>query len=82
MAEKQQVAEIAKSDPESLNAPSVVEVSASPYREEKSTSHGFLGFFHILSIKLGAETTGCERLPEEDRDPTQGPWSQFSVWAT
>lgn len=32
---------------------------------------------HLLSEKLGAETIGCQQLPEEARDPNQKPWSLF-----
>jgi hypothetical protein len=69
--------------PGSLAPPSTIEINASPYDEHKGNAftRGVV-FFHWLSIKLGAETTGCERIPEEDRDPTQGPWSMFSVWTT
>lgn len=33
---------------------------------------------HLLSEKLGAETIGCQQVPEEARDPTQKPWSESS----
>lgn len=32
---------------------------------------------HLLSEKLGAETIGCQQLPEEARDPNQKPWSEY-----
>ena len=33
---------------------------------------------HLLSEKLGAETIGCQQVPEEARDPAQKPWSTSS----
>jgi purine-cytosine permease-like protein len=74
--------EISKAEAGSLT-PSIEETPATPLHETpRVSSSGFLGFFHKLSVTLGAETVGCEPVPEKDRDPTQGPWSMFSVWTT
>jgi Permease for cytosine/purines, uracil, thiamine, allantoin len=75
--------EMSESKSGSVDRPSTIDVVATPFDEHKrNASTGVIGFFHKLSVKLGAETTGCERIAEEDRDPTQGPWSMFSVWTT
>ena len=33
-----------------------------------------------LTEKMGVETVGCDRLPEEARDPTQKPWSTSNFY--
>lgn len=73
---------MSKAEPDSITTHSVTDVVATPLHSLETNFNRFLGFFEKLSIKLGAETTGCERISEEDRDETQGPWSMFSVWTT
>lgn len=74
--------EVSKTEPESLTSRSITDVVVSPFHNSETALSRFLAFFERLSIRLGAETVGCERISEEDRDPTQGPWSMFSVWTT
>lgn len=75
--------EISKPQFENLISYPVLDVATGVVADERR--HAFypvLSFVEKLSSRVGAETVGCERIPEEDRDPTQSPWSMFSVWTT
>jgi hypothetical protein len=67
-----------KTDPE----PALYETDSGPRQGQVTNLRDFVEVpsvwdkVHLLSEKLGAETIGVERLPEEARDMNQKPWSE------
>jgi hypothetical protein len=69
-----------KTDPE----PALYETDSSPRRgsirqgsvTDFVTVSSSWQWLHDLSGKMGAETVGCQQLPEEARDVNQKPWSE------